>query len=97
MPQTQKRAARNPWLQYLRSVSQGCREAGGVVAEAVRPHTRENTNPGKGGCGYGATKAKSPPQRESMATGESLFRQGTLLPFAADAPERAEGASQPVG
>ena len=108
MPQTNEGAARNPWLQYLRSVSQGCRESGAAGKEAprltqrcnqIKPYVPKRTRaqtPAKVLDVEAGEKEHLLPKRQRRAEAATC-QQSTLLPFAVHASVCAKGVQPPAG
>ena len=97
MPQTKAGAARNPWLQYMRSLSQDSHEAGAAMtikpyvlkhAKTPSPATVAAVEPKKDK----GPQANAPKRRVEAAA----CRQPTLLLYDADALVCATGSSQIV-
>ena len=100
MPQTKEGAARNPWLQYLRSVSQGYRASVAAEKEAprltqlcIKPYVPKRTRawpPAKVVDVEAGEKEHLLPKRQRQAEAATC-QQSTLLPFAVDASVRKGG------
>ena len=106
MPQTKEGAARNPWLQYLRSVSQGYRESVAAGKEeprltqrCIKPYVPKRTRartPAKVVDVEAGVDTDLLPKRQRRAEAATC-QQSMLLPFAVDASVRGKGVQPSAG